>query len=685
MLYQIRNGAVAYADRVILKEINFEIRNTEKIAVVGRNGCGKTTLLKLMMGEIPLLHSDGDDGEIITAGKPQIGYLQQMTFADDSVRLSEEIRKVFLPVLRLKARMEDLLQQIEGFGKEDFETKGKGNEAGGSVGKKTEGNENEEKEKQAQLDALAAEYSALEERFTYLGGYRYEKDYAMILDKFGFLPEDEDKMLSEFSGGQRTKIAFIKLLLSKPDILLLDEPTNHLDISTITWLEGYLKEYPRAVVIVSHDRMFLDRIADVVYEIEHQKIKRYPGNYSEFVKRKRQEHEKQAKEYEAQQKEIARLMDIVERFKNTPTKVSMTHSKLKQIEHMERIEKPESYDDRAFRTSLVPARESGNDVLNLDNLGIGYEQILARVTLDMKKGQKVGIIGGNGLGKSTLLKTLVGSIPKKSGKYQFGYNVEIGYFDQQMAQYQSEKQVIDELWDEFPTLTQTEVRNILGGFLFTGDDVFKKVSSLSGGEKVRLALARIFQTRPNFLILDEPTNHMDIVGKEALEEMLRNYTGSVLFVSHDRYFVKQIANALLVFQEDKVFYYPYGYEDYEQKYGSRESGNGSANALRINIKTENAAENAKAETGMGSETVAAEKKNFNPGKEKAKRERRIARLEQLIEEGEALIATQQEELANPEYATDYMKLGEIQKQITELEEKNEAYIEEWTRLMEESE
>ena len=685
MLYQIRNGAVAYADRVILKEINFEIRNTEKIAIVGRNGCGKTTLLKLMMGEVPLLHSDGDDGEIITAGKPQIGYLQQMTFADDSVSLAEEIRKVFLPVLRLKARMEELLQQIEGFGKEGFETEEKG--AGGGLSKSA-GNETEvkteENARQAQLDSLAAEYSALEERFTYLGGYRYEKDYAMILDKFGFLPEDEGKMLSEFSGGQRTKIAFIKLLLSKPDILLLDEPTNHLDISTIAWLEGYLKEYPRAVVIVSHDRMFLDRIADVVYEIEHQKMKRYPGNYSEFVKRKRQEHEKQAKEYEAQQKEIARLMDIVERFKNTPTKVSMTRSKLKQIEHMELIEKPESYDDRAFRTSLVPARESGNDVLNLDNLGIGYEQVLARVTLDMKKGQKIGIIGGNGLGKSTLLKTLVGSIPKKSGKYQFGYNVEIGYFDQQMAQYRSEKQVIDELWDEFPTLTQTEVRNILGGFLFTGDDVFKKVSSLSGGEKVRLALARIFQTRPNFLLLDEPTNHMDIVGKEALEEMLRNYTGSVLFVSHDRYFVKQIADALLVFQEDKVFYYPYGYEDYEQKYGNQENCNGSVNALRINLKSENAVVNTNPADASGRE-AATEKKNYNPGKEKAKRERRIARLEQLIEEGEALIARHQEELANPDYATDYMKLGEIQEQITQLEEKNEAYMEEWSRLMEESE
>lgn len=641
MLYQISNGVVAYADKVVLKDINFEIRNTEKIAVVGRNGCGKTTLLKLIMGEVELQHSDGDNASISTAGKPEIGYLKQMTFEDDSICLSDEIRKVFTPILAMKKRMEELLEKIEKTAEErDVE-----------------------------------EYSTLEARFTYLGGYRYEKDYAMILTKFGFSEEDEQKKLSEFSGGQRTKIAFIKLLLSKPDILLLDEPTNHLDISTISWLEGYLKEYPRAVVIVSHDRMFLDRVADVVYEIERQKIKRYPGNYTEFVKRKKQEHEKQTKEYEAQQKEIARLYDIVERFKNTPTKVAMTRSKLKQIEHMELIEKPESYDDRAFITSLVPALESGNDVLYIDNLAIGYDEILERVSLDMKKGQKIGIIGGNGLGKSTFVKTLMGKVPKKGGKYNFGYNVEVGYFDQQMAQYQSEKQVIDELWDEFPTLTQTEVRNILGGFLFRGEDVFKKVSDLSGGEKVRLALAKIFETRPNFLILDEPTNHMDIIGKEALEEMLKNYKGSVLFVSHDRYFVKQIADALLVFKEGQCFYFPNGYEDYEAKYGVEKAENIGEAALRINAgKT----------VSEPVEKKSAENKNYyNPGKEKAKKERRIARLEQLIEENETKIKELKEELANPEYSTDYVKLAEIQDEITKLETQNDEYLEEWTTLSEE--
>ncbi len=666
MLYQINRGTVAYADKIVLKEIDFEIRNTEKIAVVGRNGCGKTTLLKLIMGEVSLVRQDSDkDSFIAMAGKPRIGWLQQMTFEDDAICLSAEIKKVFEPILVMEKKMQELLQKIE----ED------------------------------PAEKLVEEYAALEQRFTYLGGYRYEKDYQMVLDRFGFTKEDEGKRLSEFSGGQRTKIAFIKLLLSKPDILLLDEPTNHLDMSTIAWLECYLKEYPRAVVIVSHDRMFLDQTADVVYEIEHQKMKRYPGNYTEFTKRKKAEHAKQEKEYLAQQKEIERLNQIVERFKNKPSKVSMTRSKLKQIEHMDLIEKPETFDDRAFHTGIRLAVESGNDVLSVDRLGIGYDRELTKAAFTVKKGQKLGIIGGNGLGKSTLLKTLTGHIPKHSGRYQWGYHVEIGYFDQQMAQYSSEKTVLDELWDRFPTLTQTEVRNILGGFLFTGDDVFKKVSMLSGGEKVRLALAGIFQTGPNTLVLDEPTNHMDIVGKEALEDMLRDYQGTLLFVSHDRYFIKQIADSLLIFRPDGVEYFPYGYEDYIEKYG-QEKNNISTEAVlnihagdggrRADMEMKGAADSAdigasaagkeRGQNERESEQPQAKKTAANPGKEKAKRERRIARLEALMEECDTKAAQLKEEMSLPENSSDYMKLSELQKEIDRLEELSLAYLEEWEAL-----
>ncbi len=653
MLYQINQGTVAYADKVVLREINFEIRNTEKIAVVGRNGCGKTTLLKLIMGEVSLTKRESDkDSFIAMAGKPQIGWLQQMTFEDDGVCLSAEIRKVFEPILVMEKRMQELLQKIEA----------------------------------DPAEKLVEEYAALEQRFAYLGGYRYEKDYQMVLDRFGFTKQDEAKRLSEFSGGQRTKIAFIKLLLSKPDILLLDEPTNHLDISTIAWLEGYLKEYPRAVVIVSHDRMFLDHTADVVYEIEHQKMKRYPGNYTDFIKRKKEEHARQEKEYLAQQKEIERLNQIVERFKNKPTKVSMTRSKLKQIEHMDLIEKPEVFDEKAFHAGIQPKSESGNDVLSVERLGIGYDRELTKATFSMKKGQKLGIIGGNGLGKSTLLKTLTGHIPKHSGKYQWGYHVEIGYFDQQMAQYTSEKTVLDELWDRFPTLTQTQVRNILGGFLFTGDDVFKKVSMLSGGEKVRLALAGIFQTCPNMLVLDEPTNHMDIVGKEALEDMLRDYTGTILFVSHDRYFIRQIADSLLIFRPDGVEYFPYGYEDYIEKYGQEQRYISTEAVLNIhagvgeNGADPSAAGKSTAEDAGKNERLQTGKNAVNPGKEKAKRERRIARLEVLMEECDEKTAQLKKEMLLPEYASDYVRLSELQQEIDRLEEQSLEYMEEWEEL-----
>lgn len=638
MLYKITNGSVAFGEKVVLNNIDFEVRNTEKIAVVGRNGCGKSTLLNLILGELPLTRSDGDGASIAKTGGVTIGCLKQMTFEDESLTLGEEIKKVFLPILEMKARMEELLKAIEENAK----------------------------------DADVAEYSALEERFTYLGGYRYEKDYELIFKRFGFTEEDEQKKLTEFSGGQRTKIAFVKLLLSKPDILLLDEPTNHLDISTISWLEGYLKEYPRAVILVSHDRLFLERVADVVYEIERGRMKRYPGNYTHFMEVKRGDYDRQLKAYEAQQKEIARLEDLIERFKNTPTKVAMTRSKLKQIEHMEKIEKPESFDDRAFISSLVPAKESGNDVLSVQNLIVGYDTPLAKVNFEQKKGQKIAIIGGNGLGKSTFMKTLMGTVKKHGGTFSFGYGVEIGYFDQQMARYESDKDVINEFWDMYPTMTETEVRNVLGGFLFRGEEVFKKVSSLSGGEKVRLALSKIFQAKPNYLLLDEPTNHMDIVGKEALESLLKNYEGTVLFVSHDRYFVREIADALLVFTPEGAVYYPFGYTDYEMRYGSGESMKTGDDALRLHGTSQEEEKVVKPESA----------KNYsNPGKEKAKRERRMARLEELLEENEEKIEALNAELV--ENALNYTKLGEIQTKIDELTAQNDAYMEEWEKLSEE--
>lgn len=635
MLYQIVNGAVRFADKTVLEHINFEIRNTEKIAVIGRNGCGKTTLLKLIAGEVDLDKRDSDEDIFIAkAGNPEIAYLRQIAFDDPDLSMEKEIRKVFAPIERMRDELEQKAKQLE----ENY-------------------SEQEVKK-----------YTSLQEHFNSIGGYYYEKEYETLIQKFGFTEEDKKKPLKEFSGGQQTKIAFIKLLLSKPDILLLDEPTNHLDVETIEWLETYIKKYPKAVVVVSHDRMFLDKVVDVVYEIEYHTAKRYPGNYSDFVVRKKENYEKQLKDYMLQQKEIKRLQEFVEKWKNTPTKVAMTRSKLKMIEHMEKIEAPDKYDTKTFHAHFQPVVTTGNDVLYVNELQIGYDVPLSTVSIDIKRGDKVGILGGNGLGKSTFLKTIVGQIPKLGGSFRYGTNVQIGYFDQQMAQYRSQKTVLDDFWDEFPDLTQTEVRNMLGAFLFSGDDVYKNVDMLSGGEKVRLALSKIFKRRPNVLILDEPTNHMDVVGKETLESMLKEYEGTVIFVSHDRYFIKQVSNRLLFFENGQTTEYPFGYEQYMEAQEKKRIEEEEQNSRKTS-KKQNQSEGEKKQKGY-----------YNPGKEKAKLDRKLKKIEEKLEEKEAEIAKLKDQLQMPEYQSDYVKLGEIQEQIDALELELLEDMEEWDTL-----
>ncbi|MBQ2239163.1 MAG: ABC-F family ATP-binding cassette domain-containing protein [Lachnospiraceae bacterium] len=642
MLYQICNGAVQFGGDVILKSINFEIRNTEKIAVVGRNGCGKTTFLKLIAGDVDLAKRDSDEDIFIAkSGNPEIGYLKQMAFSDLSLTMEQEIRKAFHKIETMKAQLEELTVLME---------------------------HNHEEE-------TIRRFTRLQENFENLGGYFYEKEYEMLIVKFGFSQEDKKKPLSQFSGGQQTKIAFIKLLLSKPDILLLDEPTNHLDISTVEWLEKYLKDYKKAVVVVSHDRMFLDNIADVVYEIEYGATKRYPGNYTHFVETKKLNYEQQKKNYAAQQKEIERLQQIVDKFKNKPTKAAMTRSKLKQIEHMDLIEAPDRYDNKTFHANFQPTVETGKDVLSVRDLEIGYADVLSKVSIEVKKGEKVGIIGGNGLGKSTFLKTLMRKIPKISGTFQFGANVQIGYFDQQMAQYTSEKTVLDDFWDEFPNLTQTEVRNLLGAFLFSGEDVFKKVSMLSGGEKVRLALCKILKREPNVLILDEPTNHMDIVGKETLESMLREYAGTLILVSHDRYFIKKVCDKLLVFENHNTILYPFGYEQYKEECEKLLAEAGDLANVKSSEKTD------KNRASGDNDNKTRKKAYYNPGKEQAKLERKIKKLEEQMQQKEEACDRKKQDLLNEEYQSDYVKLGQIQEEIDALEEEILEIMTEWEELM----
>lgn len=674
MLYQISNGAVAFGDDVILHSIDFEIRNTEKIAIVGRNGCGKTTLLKLISGEVEMEKLDSDESAFIAkAGNPEIGYLKQIAFDDPDVTLEQEVRKCFVKMDERKAELARAAAELE----HDYS------------------------------DEKVARYTAMEEAFKDDGGYYYEKEYEVMIRKFGFSDDERKKPIRDFSGGQQTKIAFIKLLLSKSDILLLDEPTNHLDVTTIEWLEGYLKSYPKAVVVVSHDRMFLDNVVDVVYEIEYGTARRYPGNYTNFIARKKENYDKQMKDHIAQQKEIERLQRMVTRFKGKPTKTSMAQSKQKAIDRMVIIEAPDKYDNKTFHANFQPEKETGNDVLYTSELAIGYDHPLSVVSLDLKRGEKLGILGGNGLGKSTFLKTIVGKIPALSGEYRFGTNVQIGYFDQQMAMYTSNKTVLDDFWDEYPNLTETEARNALGAFLFSGEDVFKNVNMLSGGEKVRLALCKILKTRPNVLVLDEPTNHMDIVGKETLESMLKDYRGTLIFVSHDRYFVKKVATQLLVFEDGTTNLYQFGYEQYQEKldreaeesknvyrgnaiFGGAISQNGSSQTgsdVKRSTSQTGAAGNVGESTNANSAAQAGGmavsstgKAYYNPGKERSKIQKKVKKAEEDLAVKEAKLDELKAELMKPEYQSSYSKLTEIQNEIDALEEEILIDMEAWEEL-----
>lgn len=628
MQLKIQNGVVELSGEPILKSVNIEINDQSKIAVVGRNGCGKTTLLKLISGEYSLTKQESDtDSFFAVSGKPKISTLSQMTFEDDNRTLIEEVRSAYSEILSLKAQLDESERLMN----------------------------NEHSEENIK------NYTNLLDTFNNLGGFYFEKEYEGAIKKFGFTDEEKCRPLSEFSGGQRTKIAFLKLLLSKPDILLLDEPTNHLDIEAVEWLEDYLKKYKKAFVVVSHDRMFLDNVVNTVYEIEYGKTYKYSGNYTQFTIEKKALRVKQEKEYIAQQKEIERLENLVERFRYKATKAAMAQSKIKALEKMDLLDSPEPQDLRTFRADFEPLDIGVKDVLSVKDLTVGYDKPLSTVNLEMKRGQKVGIIGGNGLGKSTFIKTLMGSVPKISGEYKFGPRVQIGYFDQQMAQYSSNDTVLNDFLKEFPSLTDFEARSVLGAFMFSGEDVFKTVNMLSGGERVRLALCKIFKRRPNFLILDEPTNHMDIVGKETLEDILKQFEGTVIFVSHDRYFIREISDALLVFAQGKVEYLPYGYSQFLE-------------IQKSPVKEVKEAEKTK------------EKKTYTtPLKEISKKTRQVKKAEEQIALLEEKIHGIKTELCEDKNLSDYMKLSELQTELEDLQTQLDIVFSEWEQFSSELE
>lgn len=627
MRIEIINGSVEYDGNTVLSEINFSVSDKEKIALVGRNGSGKTSILKCISGEVPLVSGTGDEKfSFSISGAPKIGYLQQVSL-NDELTLRQEILSAYKDVVGLENKLQILLDKMS----------------------------------ENPSDENVGAYSRAMERFENIGGYLYKKEYLTAVSKFGFSAEDLDKKLSCFSGGQRTKIALMKLLLEKPDVLLLDEPTNHLDIAAVEWLEGYLKNYKNSVVIVSHDRMFLDRIVGVVYEIEYGVTTRYKGNYTAFLAQKQQAYDKALKDAKWKSAEIDRLRKIVERFRYKATKAAMAQSKLKEIERLGTVETPRRFDTSTFASSFQPEYESVRDALFVKDLVFGYDKPLGEISLAVERGQKIGVIGSNGTGKSTLLKTITGLIPPLSGDVRFGVKTRVGYFDQTIAATKSELSVLEDFRAEFPELNDGEIRKTLGGFLLSGDDVFKCVKDLSGGEKVRLALSKIFRRRPNFLILDEPTNHMDIIGKETLEKLLMDFSGTVIVVSHDRYLINRVAKSLIVFENGGVRYFDGTFDEYEEK------------------EKETAEEVAKEKPEKTKKTGG---ERYVESKEEARRKHRVEFLEKKITALEEELSRAQGKLDDETVNTDYKKVMAVEEEIKTIEEKLDPLITEWTELSE---
>lgn len=628
MQINVSNVAVEYDGTPVIYQADFVIHENEKIALIGRNGCGKTTLLKVLTGEVECQKGEDDAPYgVFTSGNPVIGFLKQTSNDDKSKTMLDEILEAYSDLLGIEADMESALSVLQ----------------------------------TDSCDQNVKRYSRLCEQFEREGGYTYKKEYLTAVKKFGFSNEDMKKPLCEFSGGQRTKIALLKLLLSKPDVLLLDEPTNHLDLEAIEWLENYLCAYKKSCVIVSHDRMFLDKIVNVVYEIEYGETKRYAGNYTSFMAQKQQAYDKALKDSIMRKKEIDRLTALVEKFRYKANKAAMAQAKLKQIERIGEVGTPSNFDTATFRSNFQPERETVEKAVVIDKLVFGYDKPLGEVDTIVKRGQKVGIIGQNGTGKSTLVKTIVHKLKPLGGSTTFGLHAQVGYFDQTSTQSFSTLSVLEDFQNEFPMLSNTEARSALGAFMLTGDDVFKRICDLSGGEKVRLALCKILRKKPNILILDEPTNHMDIIGKETLERLLSNYTGTVITVSHDRYFINRVCSRLIVFNDGKIELFDGKYSEYESRKTASESGDNQGKSVEVKKK----------------------EKPVSQSKEEARRAHRMSFLEEKMNVINEQISSLQEVMHNDESVyTDYVKIAEIESQISALKENLAPIEEEWLELSE---
>ena len=641
ILLQVNQLCKYYGADIILSNIKLEVQTRDRIALVGRNGAGKSTLLKIISGNLSY-----DSGEIIKPKDVKIGYLAQDTGLESTLSIWEEMLSVFEELRKQEQALRKLEQEMS---KPSLV------------------------ENPIQYEKVLKEYDELQVQFKENGGYQFEADIRSVLHGLNFHSFDYNTKISSLSGGQKTRLALGKLLLSKPDILILDEPTNHLDIDTLSWLEQYLQSYDGAILIVSHDRYFLDEVVNQVYEISRHQIMKFPGNYSFYLDKKAENYERDMKLFEKQQDEVAKLQDFIQRNLARASTTKRAQSRRKQLDRMELMDRPLGDESSAtFRFDIE--KQSGNEVLNIHSLSIGYEKdaaVSTNINLRVTRGESIALVGPNGVGKSTLLKTIVEKLPALDGELQIGTNVFIGYYDQQQADLTSNKTVLKELWDEYPFKNEKDIRTVLGNFLFSGDDVLKIVSSLSGGEKARLALAKLMLQKANFLILDEPTNHLDLDSKEILENALIDYPGTILFVSHDRYFINRIASKVIELNLEGVTDYLGDYDYYVEKKLEQEE----LKALQQNEQQSSVQSNP------------SEKTSYQQDKEAKKlerqRQRRIEQIENQIEELEQAVDQNEQLLCDPAVFQNHVKSLEINEENEKYKQELEQLMEEWTTLSEE--
>lgn len=643
MLLSCNHLAKAYGVDTILEDVSFFVEDEEKVAIVGINGAGKTTLLKIIMGEI-----SKDAGEIIVSKGKSIGYLSQMMEFDSNQTIYCEVESAKKDLIAMEQEIRDMEQRM------------------GSV-------------LPEQLESFMADYHHKMEEFEDLGGYSYRGEIVSVIRGLGFDDEDFDRSMNTLSGGQKTRVCLAKLLVSRPDMLILDEPTNHLDIAAIEWLEGFLKGYKGAVLIVSHDRYFLDRIVTKVVEIENKKSATYKGTYTDYSRKKEEQRAIYLKHYFEQQAEIKHQEQVISTIRGFKTEAALIRAKSreKMLNKIERMDKPlEIRADMHF--SIEPAVESGKDVLQVKGLSksFGDLSLFQDLNVDIKKGERVAIIGSNGTGKTTFLKILNQLLKADAGEFKLGTKVMIGYYDQEQQLFDEENTLFDEIADSYPDLTNTKIRNVLGAFLFTNDDVFKQIKDLSGGERGRVSLAKLMLSEANFLILDEPTNHLDINSKEILETALNNYSGTVLFVSHDRYFINRTATRILELKDQTMINYLGNYDYYLEKKDTILNTGGIINETVNRREAEKQASKANAVADWAKQKEEAAKKR--------KLENAIAKVEEEIEKLEQELALIEEKQADPSIATNSAKLNEWMSKYNDVKTKLNPLYDEWEELTNQS-